>query len=754
MNGAQHRQRLTIEWWALLLLAGFCVVLLVLDRTTARFDNFAYDRLIQLDPQPPSPEILLVAVDQVSLARTGRWPWPRQVHAELIKRLTQAQPRAIAYDILFTEAASAAEDAALADAVAQARNVYLPMSFSVPGTNGAAFDALPPVPPMAGAAAGIGHVNLSFDPDGMVRSSALSFGTFPHLMLLVRDAIAPHARPLKTPDEVVLIPFSGRTGDWPTVSATHVLQGAVPPELLRNRVILVGVTADGLSDRYAVPQHGILPGVEIQAQMLNALLTGRTISRASIPVILGLTLIPLVCLMLVLRRCSSRLALLALVALTAIVIGISAGALLIARIWIPPVTAVIGLLALYPLWNWRQLTATEAFMHGELRRFQAEPEKFATAPTFDAAATNLQPSTVELLGSAIDRARQIRRFVSDRLDQLPDATFIADIDGRLILHNDAAEALLKDFGLWNEGRQNIRTVLDHFQSTDDRELKLPVPDQTGQSTPNNETYEATTADERFFNIRFASQTSMDGKPAGWVIRVLDISETKAATRQREDILQLLTHDMRSPQASILAILETARSDQIQPSIAAKIRHYAQRTLGLADGFVQLARAETLAYHLEEVSLADMLLDAIDDLWPQITAKNISVDMSGATSGLFIEAERSLLTRALINVISNAVKFSAPGSRITCTLGRTEGPDGQPLASCAIADSGPGLAPEHQISIFERFYRAPMGVAREMDGVGLGLSFVRTVTVRHNGSIECTSTPGDGTTFTFTFPLIG
>jgi signal transduction histidine kinase len=120
----------------------------------------------------------------------------------------------------------------------------------------------------------------------------------------------------------------------------------------------------------------------------------------------------------------------------------------------------------------------------------------------------------------------------------------------------------------------------------------------------------------------AGQTSAEGAHAGWVIRLVDISEAKAVQRQRDDVVQLLTHDMRSPQASILAVLETAASGHIHPLEREAIRLYAERTLRLADGFVQLARAENLDYRLEEIGLPDMLIDAIDDLWPQSRAKAI------------------------------------------------------------------------------------------------------------------------------------
>src|SRR3546814_3238295 len=121
--------------------------------------------------------------------------------------------------------------------------------------------------------------------------------------------------------------------------------------------------------------------------------------------------------------------------------------------------------------------------------------------------------------------------------------------------------------------------------------------------------------------------------------------------------------MRSPQASILAVLDTAPPEKIAPEEANHIRHYAQRTLTLADGFVQLARAEMLDYVVEEVDLGDMLMDAVDDLWPQLAAKRISIETIGEDDRLIVRGERSLLTRALTNVIGNAIKFSDEDTQI-------------------------------------------------------------------------------------------
>src|SRR3546814_11962178 len=118
------------------------------------------------------------------------------------------------------------------------------------------------------------------------------------------------------------------------------------------------------------------------------------------------------------------------------------------------------------------------------------------------------------------------------------------------------------------------------------------------------------------------------------------------------------------------------------------------------------------------------MDAVDDLWPQLAAKRISIETIGEDDRLIVRGERSLLTRALTNVIGNAIKFSDEDTQIRCTLARVSSEDGVDFASCAIADDGPGLPPDQQQIIFERFQRGQMGI-----GDGKSVVWGKSVSVR-------------------------
>lgn len=214
---------------------------------------------------------------------------------------------------------------------------------------------------------------------------------------------------------------------------------------------------------------------------------------------------------------------------------------------------------------------------------------------------------------------------------------------------------------------------------------------------------------------------------------------RRAEAAREEALQLLTHDMRAPQASILALVDRTKS--LPPEVADRLRHLARRTIGLADGYLQLARAESGNYIMEEVDLAAIATEAVDEMWPQAQALKIAIDGVGLEREALLWGNHSLLMRAIVNLISNALKHAPRGSRITVRL-RADNKDWR----LDVEDKGQGIPAHLQAQLFGRFRTDGMA-----DGVGLGLAFVRSVAVGHGGLARCQSVEFEGATFTLWLP---
>ena len=302
-RGARHLVRL-VEWGVLALCMLLLVGLLGHWQTLARLDHLVQDATMGLQHRPPHPDIVIVAIDEKSIAAIGRWPWRRALHAELINQITQRQARAIGMDILFTEddTQNPLDDDLLASAIRRNGHVVLPVMMQTLGTHE---QAVLPVPTLASEAHALGHVHLDIDADGITRSVFLREGMPahlwphfsaalletggltttlthpPHMNEPVMDA-APPAQWQRLDRDI--ISFAGGPGHFPMLSYVDVLRGNVSAEQLRGKFVLVGATATGIGDIFATPadnQKRLMPGVEISANVLDGLLQGRHVASAS-----------------------------------------------------------------------------------------------------------------------------------------------------------------------------------------------------------------------------------------------------------------------------------------------------------------------------------------------------------------------------------------------------------------------------------------------------------------------------------------
>jgi PAS domain S-box-containing protein len=295
-------------------------------------DQYMRDWMVQArGPLPPPDDIAIVAIDEPSIARFGRFPWPRALSARAIDAIAAAQPRAIGMDVLYVDPTSEADDGALAHSIQQAGNVVVAAQLVAAPANGGTASWLLPLPAIEGAAAAVGHVNVSTESDGIarqilmrvaddrgraIRAMAVEIirigdGISDHSLLETsrRLLLGSHIIPVETsapsvvigvqgsegktqtlPAARMTIDYIGPAGSYRTYSLADVLSGRIPPVQFRGKYVLVGATAASLGDRLASPfihqadagpnQHGsLMPGVEVLANTLNTILRSRFFSE-------------------------------------------------------------------------------------------------------------------------------------------------------------------------------------------------------------------------------------------------------------------------------------------------------------------------------------------------------------------------------------------------------------------------------------------------------------------------------------------
>ncbi|MGG4606058.1 CHASE2 domain-containing protein [Paenalcaligenes sp. Me131] len=225
---------------------------------------------------------------------------------------------------------------------------------------------------------------------------------------------------------------------------------------------------------------------------------------------------------------------------------------------------------------------------------------------------------------------------------------------------------------------------------------------------------------------------------------------REAQQRREQTLRFISHDMRAPQNSILALVSLQRSGQEtldEKQLLGKIESYASNTLELVNNFMDLARAEAMEIEFHDVNLGDVLADVYDDAWSRAKAKHIEIEFDATEEPLYVHGNATMLRRTFNNLVDNAIKYSSANTTVRCTLTQ----EGN-YAVVSIKDQGWGIPDHLQPTIFQAFNRAHSTAEDAPIGSGIGLAFVQTVVQRHRGDITLESEEGKGSTFTVRLPL--
>ncbi len=366
------------------------------------------------------------------------------------------------------------------------------------------------------------------------------------------------------------------------------------------------------------------------------------------------------------------------------------------------------------------------------------------APSSTQRPIDFVEQRIELLRHAIERLRSVRRLFADTISNLPDAALLVDTEGRIVLANPVAAAL---FGA------------SDYREMEDKPIDAYLYARIGTDAVRFAALAAAAPCTIEAMLRDAGQQvliravpfrdSVQGR-VGTLVAVADITQLRAAQRDRDDVLRFLSHDMKSPASSLLGLAQLQRdpSRALPPAeLSLRLDLLAQRLLTLVDGFVSLARAEStdpLAF--DDFDLRDAVQDAVDEVWATAQARNVSITASVPEDSVILHGDRQLLARAIVNLLNNAVKFSPEKAdvQLLCRHGSGE-------ATVQIADHGPGIAPEDMALLFRRFKRGLHRGTADPGGAGLGLAFVRVVMEKHGGHVRVQNTAEQGATFCISLP---
>lgn len=236
--------------------------------------------------------------------------------------------------------------------------------------------------------------------------------------------------------------------------------------------------------------------------------------------------------------------------------------------------------------------------------------------------------------------------------------------------------------------------------------------------------------------------------AALVVTALVLSMIRADLRRREELLDVISHDLRSPlgalagQAKILG--KRSGGDPFVAARVESILRCASRMEGMIEDLLDSARKESRQLHLraEPLELGGWLAELVDRCSPVLEAGRVQLRVE--RPGLVVRADADRLERVVLNLLLNALKFSPPESPVELAASGAGG-----RVTLCVTDQGHGIPPDELSRVFERFYRGRRASGRA--GLGLGLYSVRLLVEAHGGTVRAEGAPAGGTTFLVTLP---
>ena len=346
---------------------------------------------------------------------------------------------------------------------------------------------------------------------------------------------------------------------------------------------------------------------------------------------------------------------------------------------------------------------------------------------------------------------------------ISDAVIVTNRFDEIILANEAAEKLL-GFSFAHSVRKNIDHVID-----DGRLVRLIRETRSsGQSQPIGAARSRLTrrivehsidkkGQPKTFNVTLSCVMTPEGKVSGVVAVLHDITREKEISQMKTEFVSNVSHELRTPLSSIKAYIEMLLDGEVEDEKTRKefyeiIANETERLNRLIENILNISRIESGVMRIvrEPLNLTEVAKRVIEVITPQAKAKNITIIDRVVPLYHPIEADRDMIYQAVLNLASNAVKYTPNGGTVTISTGVDERRN---MVNCEVSDTGVGISSEDLPRIFDKFYRVK-GHTKLAKGTGLGLPLTKQIVESvHNGKLYVTSEAGKGSTFTIELPIM-
>jgi PAS domain S-box-containing protein len=362
-------------------------------------------------------------------------------------------------------------------------------------------------------------------------------------------------------------------------------------------------------------------------------------------------------------------------------------------------------------------------------------------------------------GIAMDNARHYEdsRAQQQRLTQIFDSTsdgiLLVDPDGSVGTANRRAEELLGRNGGTLVGSSLDEAIARAGSPDADRQKAEAALRRLAAATEQESRGDLELkATGRVLHWVAQRASTASGASMGFTLTLHDVTEERQVSQMKSDFVSFVTHQLRTPLAGIKWMLELASQEADLPAEAGSYvqdaQAAAQRLIGLVNDLLDISRLERGKLQMDPrpVALRSLTHDVLEENRLLAEAKGHRLDVARGTDAPVVAADPQLLRQVILNLVSNAIKYTPDGGKIEIEM-RQADDEGR----WQIRDSGVGVPASAQARLFEKFYRADNVTSMETEGTGLGLYLVRLIMEQLGGRVWCESVEGEGATFVFTLP---
>ncbi|MEW5820295.1 MAG: CHASE2 domain-containing protein [Cyanobacteriota bacterium] len=730
----------------------FIICFFLLINLSGLFDAInekIYNNYIELNKKTSeNTQIVIIQIDNKSIHAIGKWPWNRSVYITLLKKIISANPAVIGIYISFTELqTSSNDDNKLFEVLKSFNNIvlstklikyqdpniqlYIPEKSIFPGVKQ-------------------GHNAFQYSDKGIVTSFPLkvSYPAFSiEIIKLYQEtnkiklnnklkkllsSLQEDSNSIQK--ESILIDYQRTPDKFKHFSFVDVLDGKINLSTFKNKIVLIGVNDRNLTSILPTPFTGkeVLSstGVQLQAQVIDSLLNYRGLNQLSNQWIILISLIISIFFFIFIEKkpIFSQGIWLIVILLAFLMFDVTLFTTF--AFWLPPASTIILIITTFTVSLYFTTTLVDKSIVDSFTKLQQSKELPLTDLSPD---LNTKMNTLSKLIDVINTDRNLIKAIINGVDN---GIIVINKQGIITWANTKILSIFNDSLVLNQPAEKV------FSDLKFNNITISVK-------KDNVFIKQININNHYFNCII---TQINPYEEQYVGIFNDITESVTSAEMKSTILHLLTHEIKTPVATILLssdFLQTQEHKEITQNYLTKISNQAEYIKDLINNFLTLNELEAteLEFKYKTINLSLLITSIIDKLSIIANTRNIKIILSIAQNvSPIINGNEEYLSIAFSNLIENAIKYSPVDTIIQVTISNLEN-----KLKISIKDEGYGIPEDELNKLFNKFYRSTYEKTKNVSGTGLGLSFVHKIISLHKGTIEVKSTINIGSEFIIYFP---